>query len=615
MNIVVCVKQTPVSSDLRFDEATKTLIREGVTLSMSSLDRRAVLEALRLRNEVGGTVTILTMGPPQAHSVLVEALGLGADKAVLLSDPAFAGSDTLATSRALAAAVKRLDADLVVCGKFTIDSETSQVPSELAEFLGRPQVTAVRQIRPTGDKTLLWVERETDDGFEQYELRLPALVSVTELITTFRRSSPEELEEGGKKPIETWSAKDVGIDPTTVGFAGSPTRVAELRSAKLERAGTVIAGETSEAAADLLANYLLERGVFGGRERQSIVGPRRQTPASLDASKAIWVVAELSNGDLRPVTLEILGKAQELADHWGGEVAAVLVGGPDSARHVVTLGAYGADTVYTAISDGLTAFDVLPYTHLLATAITRYKPHAVLLASTTDGRDWAPRVAARLQIGLTGDCVDLELSPDGELAQIKPAFGGNIVAPIFSSTTPAMATVRPGMLEARVPRSDVTPRVVRLDLPMAAEGTKRVGTRQLEQGMGGTALDSTPAVVAVGLGIGGPENLPVVRELADALGGAIAGSLRVASNGWIPAQLQIGLTGKAVAPRFYIAVGVSGQANHVFGIRRAEHIIAINNDPEAPIFKTADIGVVGDWAEVVPALTRALLAAKRRGAD
>ena len=237
MHIVVCVKQTPVAGDMRLDEETKTLVREDVTLSISSLDRRAVLEALRFRDEVGGTVTILTMGPPQARAVLLETLGLGADKGILLTDASLAGSDTLATARALSASIKKLNADLVMCGKFTIDSETSQVPSEVAEMLGIPQVTSVRTIKDTEQDGIIWVDRETDEGYEQYEVPTPALLSVTELVITFRRSSEEDLEGAKGKPIEEWSVADIGIDPSTVGVAGSPTRVAELRSAQLERSG------------------------------------------------------------------------------------------------------------------------------------------------------------------------------------------------------------------------------------------------------------------------------------------------------------------------------------------------------------------------------------------
>ena len=612
MNIVVCIKQTPVAAELRFDEATKTLVREGVNLTISSLDRRALLEALRLRDEVGGTVTVITMGPPQARSALQECLGYGADKAIHLTDRRFAGADTLATARALALALKKLRPDLVVCGKFSIDSETGQVPSGIAELMGLPQVTSVRKIRPAEGPGALWVERETDEGYEQYHLPLPALLSVTELVITGRRPTPEGVAAAEGRPIEVWTADDLGVDASLLGAAGSPTWVAELRSAQLERHGQVITAEDPEKAARQLAAYLLDNGLFQPREREQTAQPRRRPPTNPDPTRAVWVVAELVGGAPRPVTYELLGAAQDLADGLGGEVAAVLIGGRHVGEHAAKLGASGADVIYYAVNEALSAYDTESYAEVITSAIQSHRPYAVLFPSTTNGRDMAPRIAARLQVGLTGDCVGLELNKDGQIAQLKPAFGGNIVSPIYSRTLPVMATVRPGMLAARQPDANVRARMVSLPSVSARRSGVRLLHSMVEPTLGATRLDDADVVVAVGMGIGGPENLPAVQELTKVVDGALAASLRVATVGWLPPQLQLGLTGKAVAPRFYIAIGVSGQPNHLIGSRKAEHIIAINNDPKAPIFGSANFGVVGDWAQVVPHLVRILQSAKER---
>lgn len=610
MNTVVCIKQTPAPAEVRFNEVTKTLVREGVNLVISSLDRRALLEALRLRDEIGGSVSVLTMGPSQAQSALVECLALGADRAIHLTDRLFAGADTLATARALAMALDKLGPDLVLCGMFSIDSETGQVPSEIAEFMNRPQLTCVRKIRAGDHPGTLWAERQTDEGYQNYEVALPAVISITELIITGRRPSPEDLEAAKAKPLEVWTAADLGGDPSIFGAAGSPTRVAEIRSAHLERTGSVISADDPQEAADRIADYLLEHGLFRPRRQLETTPARRPVPANPDPRRAVWVFTELLDGRPRSVTHEMLGTAQELADGLGGEVAAVLVGGPHVAALVPELGASGADTVYLASDKGLSDYDTERYTTLLVSAIRRYQPHVVLIPSTTNGRDLAPRVAARLQVGLTGDCVDLNLDGDGNLAQLKPAFGGNIVSPIYSRTTPIMATVRPGMLVARRPLERVQPHVVSLDHSWNGESRVRLLKSVVEQDLGAARLDDADVVVTVGMGIGGPENIPVVRELVDVLDGALASTLRVATAGWLPPQLQLGLTGKAVAPRFYIALGVSGAANHLIGSRNAERIIAINSDAAALIFKSADFGVVGDWAQIVPALTRALQGVK-----
>ena len=611
MEIAVCIKQTPRPDEARFDETTRTLIREGVGLTLSSLDRRALLEGIRLCGEVGGTVTVLTMGPPQARSVLIEALALGADKAIHLMDPLFAGADTLATARTISMALQQVKPDLILCGKFTIDSETGQVPSEVAEFMNLPQLTSVRKIQTTERPGVLWVERETDEGYEHYEISLPALLSVTEHITISKRPTAEELEVGHEKPVKVLSAADLETDPSVFGAAGSPTWVAELRSAELERKGTIISGEYPEDAARQLTDYMLRNGLFQTEERHNGAFPRRSSPQNPNPARAVWVVAELVQRSLRPVTYELLGKAQDIANRVNGEVAVVLIGGSDAASHIPALGAYGADTVYLANDDQLTDYNTELYTDLLVSAIRRLQPYAVLVPSTTNGRDMAPRVAARLQIGLTGDCIGIELDTDGELAQLKPAFGGNIVSPIYSKTLPAMATVRPGMLEARQPDWSIQPQTVRLDVPQILEPRLKLLQSAVEPGLGTTRLDESEVVVCIGLGIGGPENIPLVRQLADVLEAPLAGSLKVAAYKWVPSQLQIGLTGKAVAPRFYIAIGISGQPNHLVGAQKSEYVVAINNDAEAPIFTAANFGIVGDWARVVPALTKSILTAKK----
>lgn len=612
MKIAVCIKQTPAPSEARFDDETKTLVREGVTLTMSSIDRRALLEGLRLRDEVGGTLTVVTLGPPQARAVLEEAMGLGADNAVHINDSAFAGSDTLATSRALAMALRKLDPDLVLTGKFTVDSETGQVPGEIAEHMGIPQLTSARAIKPTDRDNVLWVERETDDGYEHYEVPLPALMSVVEFIITGRRPSPEDMEAGRAKPLEEWNVSDLQADAASFGKEGSPTWVAELRSAELERNGTIINGDDAENAAQALAAYLMDNGLFEDFSRRETSFPRPAVRANPNPSKAIWTVAELGNGEPLSVTYELLGQAQQLAEKLGGEVAAVLIGGADVDRHVASLTAHGADKVYVAADNRLATYDTDIYTAILATAVQTHKPHAVFLSSSTNGRDLGSRLAARLEVGLTGDCISLEIDPTGEIAQIKPAFGGNIVSPIYSKTIPVMATVRPGMLDSCIPDWDINPHTIALDL--SADVTPRV--KLLDSGTevqdADARLDNASVVVSAGMGIGGPENLPAIRTLADTLGGALAATLRTASNKWLAAQVQIGLTGKAVAPRFYIAIGVSGAPNHLVGVRKAEHIIAINNNPEAAIFKAADFGIVGDWSEIVPALTRIVQEAKKK---
>ena len=247
---------------------------------------------------------------------------------------------------------------------------------------------------------------------------------------------------------------------------------------------------------------------------------------------------------------------------------------------------------------------------LLVDVIKQYQPGIVLVPSTVFGRDVAPRVAARLRLGLTGDCIDVSLDHDGKLLQHKPAFGGSVVAPIVSRTRPEMATVRPGMLPAGSPDRRRRAEIVPLPPPQVADRVRVLARRAEAQAAAG--LDEAEVVIGVGMGVGAKENLPVVEALAAVLDASLCVTRNVSDNGWLPKQYQVGLTGRAIAPKLYIGVGVRGAFEHIVGIRRAGLIVAINTKPKAPIFKTADIGVVGDYAVYVPLLTDRLRRAKRK---
>jgi len=361
-----------------------------------------------------------------------------------------------------------------------------------------------------------------------------------------------------------------------------------------------------------LVQLLLERGLFGtwaGDEAESN-GELRER--KLTGGKAVWVVAEILGDALRPVTLELLGKAVELSGKYGGEVGALLMGNSVDS-YIAGLAIHGTDVIYLANHQRLAQYSTDIYTALLARAIQDHKPGAVLLGSTATGRDLAPRVAARLGLGLTGDCIDLDVNDQGQLLQYKPAFGGNIVAPILSRTAPEMATVRPGMLKKAKPNPARQARVEMLWPDEAVTSRVTVLSQSGADAGKAAALDSADIALGVGKGIGGPANLPVIEKLATVLGGAPLASTRDVSDlGWLPRQHQVGLTGRAIAPKLYFAIGIRGAFEHTVGIRRAGIVVAINKNPKAPIFQNADLGIVGDYAEVVPLLTAALDAAKAK---
>ena len=324
--------------------------------------------------------------------------------------------------------------------------------------------------------------------------------------------------------------------------------------------------------------------------------------------RGLWVVAEHLHGEFRRGTYELLGKGRELADKRGAELCAVLLGDQVQGR-AADLIARGADRVYLAQDPVLAHYRTGPYTDVLAGMINQFKPEMVLVSATPQGRDLAPRVAARISAGLTADCTGLDIDEaEGLLVQTRPAFGGNLMATIVCrQARPQMATVRPGVMKALDPYASRQGEVVTIlvHLDERAVIAKIVEIVQQED-EGRINLQDAQIIVSGGRGLGKPENFSLIRELAEALGGAVGASRAAVDAGWIPAYHQVGQTGRTVQPRLYIACGISGAVQHLAGMGSSDVIVAINKDPLAPVFGVATYGIVGDLFEVVPALTKKL---------
>lgn len=596
MRILVCVKYVPVLRALKFDPTTHRLVREGVPGEVSAFDVRALVGGLALRERHGGEVVALTMGPPGARAGLVECLALGADRAVHLLDPALAGSDTLATARALAAAVRGEAPDLVLLGRASVDAETGQVGPELAELLDWPQATSVATLAVDPAARTFTAERETDDGSERVAGPLPLVATVGETFAPERFPSKAERQAAAAKPIAGRTLADVGLAADVVGSDGSPTWVAGIEPVDVARRGEVLAGDSPEA---LVAAVVARLASVESRPRERPVLPARGP----GRGGALWVVAEVERRGLRPVVGELVTKACELAARLDAPVETVLLGAHPGA--VAALAALGVDRVLVADDAALVPYTTEAHAAALAGAIRTSRPRLVLLGSTVQGRDLAPRVAARLGLGLTGDAIDLDLDAEGRIRQLKPAFGGAIVAPILSKTEPVMATVRPGLLPAAAPDPRRTAVVEPLPSVPVASRVRVTGTTPLPEAVAAD-LDEADLVLGVGRGVGGPDGVRAVEAAAATLGAAVCATREVTDAGWMPRQLQVGLTGRAIAPRLYVGLGVSGAMEHMVGLRRAGTIVAVNSNAKAPIFKTADLGLVGDWAAILPLLVAAL---------
>ena len=612
MKIAVCVKYVPVLSRIEFDYQNKTIIREEVPSEINPFDLLGLVRAVEMKSGADDQVVAISMGPPQAREGLVQCLALGADRAVLVTDRALAGSDTLATARALSLVLARENPDLIICGRNSTDAETGQVGPEIAELLGIPHIGQVRRLDFREDSLNIVGERINDEGYQVVACPLPALACVTEGVAPEKYPGRDELAQAREKPVEEVECSQLSSDLSQFGSAGSPTWVQDIRLVEPDRLGVVIEEESPLAAAERMAMLVRERLEALSAKAESRTSPKDESTAAArfpqNREKSIWVVAETFHGGLRRVTLEMLGKARELTLFTQSEVAAVLFGSPQE-QIIADLAAHGADRVLTLDNTDVGPVFSTWVSHALSAAILATQPYAVLFASTADGRDLASRIAARLGLGLTGDAIDLEVDEEGRLVQLKPALGGNVLAPILSKTLPNMVTMRPGLLTPLVPdrsfRAEVES-IERIHAPDFKGSDIQLLEEHLEEDAGGIALAQAPVVLGVGMGIGGPEHLPLVRELAGTIGATLASSRNAVHAGWLPHQIQVGISGRTIAPKVYLAVGIRGAFNHVVGIQKAGVILALDQNPRAAIFKAADYGIVGDWKEYLPPLIEAL---------
>jgi electron transfer flavoprotein alpha subunit len=320
-------------------------------------------------------------------------------------------------------------------------------------------------------------------------------------------------------------------------------------------------------------------------------------------SDGVWVFAEQRQGQLAPVALELLGEARRLAESLQVKVAAVLLG--HKVEHLASaLLAGGADKVYLAEHAALADFCEGPYCAALTEIAHTYQPEIILAGATYAGRAFIPQVAAALKTGLTADCTAFAI--DGEkrlLLQTRPAFGGNIMATIITPRTfPQMATARPGVFKRLAEAYSRDGQVVRVHWSPGEPARTGRFVKTVEEIKERLPLAEAEVIVAGGRGLKEAKHFQMLEELADLLGGTVGATRAAVDAGWIPYAHQIGQTGKTVAPKLYIAVGISGASQHVVGMQSSDFIVAINRDPAAPIFAIANIGLVGDLFEIVPAL-------------
>lgn len=591
VRIAALIKQIPAFESMTLG-AEGRLVREGLELEMNAYCRRAVAKGVELARATDGTCTVFTLGPPSADDVLREAIAWGADDGVLMTDPAFAGSDTLATARALAAALEREGPfDLVLLGRNSVDADTGQVPPELAQLLDLPFATGVRELEL--GEGVVRVGCEHDDEWVDKVVTLPAVLSTAERLCDPCKQPPEARAAVDAARIRTIRAGDLGPGPW--GEEASPTLVGDVRVLDVVREAQRLEGPVADQV-DAAVARLLERGALA-TEPAVDAGepvPGRPVPGGGDdPATAIGVLIEAGRPRLAS---ELLGVAARLAGPVRGRVTALGVEPGDDAL----LGGAGADAVIELVAvepDAVAEEDV-------AAAVVGWaeevEPWAILAPGTPWGREVASRVAAALGAGLTGDAIDLEVE-GGRLVGWKPAFGGSTVAAIYCNSAVQMATVRPGVLPVSPPRDvPAPPRSIR---PLSPRGRVTITGRRRDDDSELMVLATR--VIGVGKGVD-PERYGELEGLRALLGAELAATRKVTDEGWLPRARQVGITGHAIAPRLFISLGASGKFNHTVGVRQAGTVLAVNPDPDAPIWAACDIGITASWDEAVPLLEKRL---------
>lgn len=322
-------------------------------------------------------------------------------------------------------------------------------------------------------------------------------------------------------------------------------------------------------------------------------------------TKDLWVLIETKeDGSAKNVGIELLTPGRELADRQGGALVAVVVGSHTDAA-VAEANAHGADRIIVLDSEEYQKFTTDAYTAALYYLVEKYGPTSMLIGATVNGRDMAPRLSSRLKTGLTADCTGVDIDAEsGNIIWTRPTFGGNLMACIMCpESRPQMGTIRPGVFKKNAECAGHA-EIVREEFHVAAADIRTQIREVISEAAGELVdLEGADIIVSGGRGVGSAEGFQCIRELADVLGATVGASRAAVDNGWISHAHQVGQTGKTVGPKLYIACGISGAIQHLAGMSSSDVIVAINKDPDAPIFGVANYGIVGDLMEIVPALT------------
>ena len=475
------------------------------------------------------------------------------------------------------------------------DGAMSVVPAMLAERLGWPQVTLASVVETQGDQVR--IKRDGDTATEVIGAAFPLVLSVTDQSGEARYPSFKGIMAAKKKPLETLSLADIGVDAGSVGLSVAWSEVAETTARPPRSAGEVVKDENGSGAT-ALAEFLAAKQVHLSSVHPSSVHPSRREFGREHADMSeVLVLVDHADGAVKKPTYELLTIAKRL-----GEPSAVFIGsGAQGAEVAEKVKAYGAEKVYVVDDAQIKGFLVAPEGRGAAAAGGASHASgaaAILIPSTTEGKEIAGRLAIKLESGLITDAIDV--AADGTTTQ--SVFAGNYTVTAKVTHGTPIITVKPNSAAPQESAGAGAVEEFAATISDAAKGAQIVAS-QPRQASGRPELTEAAIVVAGGRGVGSQENFAVIEALADALGAAVGASRAAVDSGWMPHSYQIGQTGKTVSPQLYVANGISGAIQHRAGMQTSKTIVAVNKDEEAPIFELVDFGVVGDLHTVLPALT------------
>ncbi|UQZ90095.1 hypothetical protein C4J81_13135 [Deltaproteobacteria bacterium Smac51] len=611
MKIAVCIKQVPAEREGATDLKLGLVIRTG-RRRMNPYDAPAVEAALQLKERFGGRVDVFSMGPQSAGEVIGEAMSMGADGGWLMTDRVFAGADTLATARTLAAGMATVDQyDLIICGLKTTDGDTGQVGPALAALLEKPFAGRVESFDEYDEQNGLTLHHKVDQWLQTVRLKLPGVISVVR--ENFVPRIPGLKARMKKKIINEIHFSDLAEkDENLYGLKGSPTRIKRAYVPERPPTGQILEAG-GEKAAEIVLSAINEAIAQGGLALNTMMAaktrdygkpsPRRRMrehPWVQGSALVSWLETD-SQGRLTGLSMELAGESRRLGAEAGFPAWGIFIEESEPAD----LDKLDLDRIFIYQRPG-GDFNAQDFADALVSCVKDFQPSTVLLGATDRGKDVAPLAAARLGTGLTADCVELRMDDGDNLLQIRPAFGGNVMAEILTPLArPQFATVRQGAFKAAPLKAFAGPEIVRLKHQSRPDS---FGLEVLErtERPEASSLDEARIILAVGCGFKSAADLDIVQALARAKGAEVGATRSVVERGWMPPEAQIGLSGRSVSPSLLITLGVSGSVQFLAGIRGAERLVAINNDPAAPIFSAAQVCLCADVYQVLPFLEKYL---------